>query len=523
MGAHLALDRRRFLHLSAAAAATTALAGCGVRLGGPSRNDVIAAITGEPKTLDPFIVAGDVASSQVMGNVYEALLDYDFAEGRVVGVLAEKWEQRGPTTWAFKLREGVKFHKDYGELTAEDVVYNIEKTLKEKKPRQINWQPATGARAVGKYELEVSLQRVDQPFLIAATTPSFGFIASKRAIEEMGFERFQRNPVGTGPFAFESWVAGSEIVLRRFAGYWRSGQPKLERLTFRPVADAFVKLAQFERGELDFIDRVDYKDVARIKQNTGLSVVSTPSWVWDYLTFGLKDATKPWAKKEVRQAIAYAIDRDAIANETTLYAGHAAPTDDPVPPGFMGYKEGPWVYGNKADVAKARSLMQQAGYGSGFTATMITSDFPHLRREAELVANQLKDIGITVQIQGLDLAAYNAKVAPADSKFDLALEDIVVTAPDTDRAIYNFFHPKGSLNHGYNDPDLGKLLDDARLEADQARRADMYRKITQKAVEDASYVFTVHPNLVRGANAKLKGIPAAPQEGKIFMRTVEWS
>ena len=520
----LTMDRRRFLQLSAATAATSWLASCtAAPAAGPKRTDIVAAITGEPNTLDPFIVSGDVASSQIMGNIYEALLDYDFAQGRLVGVLAERWEQRDPTTWYFKLREGVQFHKNYGELTADDVVFNIDLTIKDNKPRRTNWQPATGARAISKYEVEVKLQRADQPFIITAGTPSFGFIASKRAIEEKGFERFQRDPVGTGPFELEQWVTGSEIALRKFGTYWRQGQPHVDRLVFRPVADAFVKLAQFERGELDFIDRVDYKDVTRIRDHKDLEVVSTPSWVWDYITFGLKDASKPWAKKEVRQAIAYAIDRESIANETTLYAGQATPTDDPIPPGFMAYKEGPWVYPYKADVARARSLMQQAGFGSGFSATMITSNFPHLRREAELVAEQLKAIGINIQIQGLDLAGFNARIGAVEKNFELVLEDIVVTAPDTDRATYSFFHPRGSQNHGYNDPEIGQLLDAARTEANEQRRADMYRRINQKGVEDASFIFTVHPNLVRGLNAKLKGFPGSPQEGKIFLRTVEWS
>lgn len=519
------VTRRSFIGLMSVAGLGLASIGCSTApTSTPAKSTpakpVVVGILAEPNTLDPFIVALDTPSSQVMGNVYEALLDQDFAKRATVPMLAEKWEQRGPTTWAFKLREGVQFHKDYGELTADDVVFNVELTINEKKPRLQAWSSAKGAKAVSKYEVEIYLQNPDMPFLLSAVTPSFGYIASKRAIQEMGFERFQRNPVGTGPFQFERWTTGSEIVLKRFAKYRESGLPKVDEIVFRPSADLLVRRAQLERGELDFVDQVDFKDVPALQSSTSIKLSSSTGWNWDYISFNLKSPNAPWTKKEVRQAIAYAINREAIAKEVTLYAGQATPTDDPLPPGFMAYKDGPWKYPYAGDVETAKRLMQQAGHGSGFTIACITSNKPSLRREMEMVADQLKAIGVKMDLQGLDLATFNAKAKAHE--LQMALEDINVTSPDSDRALYQFFHPTGPQNHGYENKQVADKLDQARVESDNAKREVLYQSITQQAVEDASYIFTEHVNLVRAMNAKLAGFPGSPQEGKLFFRTLQW-
>jgi len=375
---------------------------------------------------------------------------------------------------------------------------------------------------VDKYTVEVKLRRPFAPFP-TVTMEYGGQIMCKRAHEEMGPERYGRNPIGTGPFEFVSWRPGSEIILRKNARYWKQGLPHLEEIAYRFIPDASVRLAALKRGEIDFMMSPDAKDVPALREGRDPSIVytSVPGWNWDYISFTFPPhvaADFPTQKREVRQAIAYAMDRETIVRE--IYYGEATATDSPIPRGFRGYRKGPIRYPYRANLAKARELMRQAGV-SGFEVEVITSDKEWLRRETELAAGMLGEIGIRVRVNSMDIGTYNTRWL--GHRYVMNLEDISIVSPDTDSTLY-WFHRENTVGwHGWQNAEVTEMLDRARVEASPTLREALYMKTVDAVLEDCPYIYLVHVNLVRLFRRGLVGYDPGPTEYVILFDKARWA
>lgn len=518
-------SRRAFLTLSAVAGATSLLPAGVTRLaaapakGGGKKDLVYGAFGGDPGNLSP-VIRWDISAGIVMNNIYDNLVELNYKTRRLEPLLAEAWKNVDPLTWQIKLREGVKWHKGYGEVTAEDLVYTWNYHAATK-----SWQTNAALFAVeevkqlGKYAAEVKLK---QPFgaFPGVVMGYGGLLVSKKAHEEMGPEKHSRNPVGNGPFVFESIVGGKEVVVKKNPDYWKKGLPHLEQIVFRTIPDSHVRLQSLEKGELDFMSHPDEKDVARVRQNSSLVYLSTPGWNWDYQAFTFPPHQKPDfpnQNKLVRQAISYAVDREAIRRE--IYFGEATVTDSPIPEGFLGYRRVPLRYPKAGDLKKAKELMAQAGM-KGYEVEVITSDKDWLRRELELVAGMVSQIGITYKIRALDMGSYNNLWL--NSKYQQLLEDITIVSPDPDSTVWWFLHSKGSSTNGYNVPEMDKMLDDARGELDPKKREALYHRIVDRDLEDCPKIYHVNVNYVRLHKKGLVGFSPSPQEYIEGFTNVRW-
>jgi peptide/nickel transport system substrate-binding protein len=510
--------RRTFLRLAAGTAATFATypRGLVAASAASSKKSLIIAQYAEPFNLNPIMENVDRPADQIDTNIYGSLLFFDPKTGRFRPALATKWTQKDPKTWVFELRRGVQFHKGYGEFTADDVEFFVNYVVQGKKPLFWVFEPVEGAKALDRYTVEYKLKVPFGPFLSNLTVGLGSWIVSKRAYKEMGEEAFGRNPVGTGPFEFESWQRGSRITLKRFIKYWEPGLPYLDRLEFRPIPDPFVRKALLETGEVDLIDAPDYKDIVAFRRDSKFEVRSVPGWDFTYLNPNIKRA--PFNIKEVRQAIAYAIDRNELVQ--SVYYGEATPGDNPFPPGFTGYSSALQVYPNRADVSKARELLAKAGFPNGFKTTCITSERPTAKRALEVMASQLAKAGIKVEIQNLETATYQTRWQ--NGQYDLATEFIILASPDPDSGLYWFVHTGTFGDHGYNNPQVDKWLDEERAETDQQKRIDILRKVTRTEVEDAAYIYFAHTNVVRITKKDVLGVPLSPQELYLPLDKVRW-
>lgn len=508
------ITRRSILKSGAALAAASTLPMPAIAQG--KRELVYGGFGSGYANLSPLLRT-DIAGGIVMRNVFDGLIRADYSARKVVPWLAEDWTLVDPTTWRVKLREGVKWHKGYGEFTAEDVVYTWMNCFETSCHLMGSAMfPIDTAKADGKYVVEVKLK---QPFgaFPGVTLGYGGDIACKAAHQEMG-DAYNLAPVGHGPFQVEE-NSGQEVILAANPDYWRPNEPYLERLVFRAIPDAQVRLQALGRGEVDFIGQPDTKDVASIKENGDLVYLSTPGWGWDYQQFCLKGTDgMPFHDKRVRQAISYAIDREAIVAE--IYDGEATVTDNQIPEGFAGYRPGPLRYPKNGDLDKARELMSAAGV-SGYEVEVICSDKDWLRRELELVAAMVSQIGITYKIRNLDIGSFNNLWLNAN--FQQHLEDITIVAPDTDATSWWFFHTNGSVTAGYDNPQMNKLLDDARASNDADERVKMYDQITDIGLEEQPYVFHCNPNIVRAHKAGLEGFEPGPQAMIEWFNAARWS
>jgi peptide/nickel transport system substrate-binding protein len=471
---------------------------------------------GEFGNLSP-VIRYDIQGGLVVYNIFDLLLRIDFAKHEMAPMLALEWANPDPLTWRVKLREGVKWHKGYGEFTADDVAYTIKYHL-DSKSFQVGTAlfPIDTVKADGKYVVEF---KTKAPFgAFPGVTLGYGGVTiCEKAHKEMGNDAYSATPIGTGPFQIES-KRGTEIVLAKNPDYWQPGLPKLDRVVYRAIPDSTTRLQALQKGELNFVTHPDPKDIKSLRKDGQFTVQSTPGWEWDYQQFNLRE--KPGAayqNKLVRQAISYAIDREAIVNE--IYYGEALATDNQIPAGYLGHRQAMMKYPKNGDLKKAQELMAKAGV-KGYEVEVITSDKDWLRKELELVAAMVSQIGITYKIRNLDMGGYNNLWL--NQKFDQLLEDITLVAPDPDATSWWFLNSKGAIS-GYNNPAMDALLDGGRTELDQGKREKIYTDIVDMTLEECPMIFHCNTNNIQIYNKKLVGFEPAPLEYTEKLETVSWS
>lgn len=510
----LSLPRRALL--GAAGAGLAFGTGIAPAIAQGTRRDLrVGLFGGDFGNLSP-VVRWDIQSGLVMYNVIDSLVAIDFTNRAIVPQVAEAWSNPDPLTWRIKLREDVKWQKGYGEVTAEDLVYTWNYHLQTK-----SFQVGTALFAIdtvksdGKYVVEV---KTKAPFG-AFPGVSMGYggqMVSAKAHKEMGNDAYSALPVGNGPYQIDS-KRGSEIVLVRNPDYWKPGLAKLDRIVYRAIPDATTRLQALAKGEFDFVTHPDPEQIAAIRKNTNLTVKSTPGWEWDYQAFNLKKAGGPFQNKALRQAISYAIDREAIVSE--IYFGEAAAADNQIPSGYMGYRGQLLKYPKNGDLQKAKDLIAQAGL-HGYEVEVITSDKDWLRKELELVAAMVSQIGITYKIKNLDMGGYNNLWL--NQRFDQVLEDITLVAPDPDATSWWFLNSKGSAS-AYSNPAMDALLNGARQELDTGKREQMYHQIVDMTLDECPIVYHLNSNNIQVFNSKLAGFTPTPQEYLEKLDTIYWT
>ena len=462
----------------------------------------------EPLTLSGTMTGGDQGFGFVMAALYDTLCLTDYTTNTVKPSLAVSWSPKDAKTWIVKLRQGVQFHKGYGEMTAEDVAFTINTMIEKKHTGAFTWNSVQGAEVIDRYTVAFHLFQPYQAFQLTSLGSVGGSVISKKAFEDMGREKFERNPVGAGPFEFKEWKEGSEIVLTRFEKYWQQGLPYLDRIEFKIVKDNFVRQNLLTTGGLDVIFTLQYKDIEEMRRAPGVAVHSVPGQTYDFVAFNPKDPVV--GNRLVRQAVAFAINRNAIVSD--VYYGHAVPTNLPTPKGFVGYTDKVW-YPYGGDVARAKQLLAEAGYPDGVSFPIIVSDKLQLRRELEIISGQLARAGIKVEIQGLDLGTFNARFFGLDvtkKNFRAAHRDVAIVSPDPDSTVY-WVHRKGTVAWvGFESPQIDKMLDDARAEPSSDKRDQLYKQLFDVIIPEATYIYTVHANYVSASRTNVRNWEQLP-------------
>lgn len=486
-------------------------------VGTPQRGGTVTVSVGfDAVTLDSMKITGnDVTGHKVTYSIYDELTRWDYPTGKLIPGLATSWKQVDPLTWEFTLRQGVQFQKGYGELTSDDVAFTVNYIVKNKTgPAGTYYTFVTGATAVDKYTVRYTLSRPYIPFLVTTTAGTAGKIVSRKAFEEKGDAVFDRDPVGTGPFEFVEWVKGDHITLKRFDKYWNADKIYLDGLTFKIVPDPFVAEQLLKTGSVQLVDGPVYKDIDALKTTNGLQVLSIPIYGADYININV--TRPPFDKKEVRQAISYALDRQAIVD--AIYAGHAQADDNVLTVGFMANEPPQSVYGKTANLDKAKALLASVGLSGGFSASAMVEQIDTNVREIQVVADQLSKIGIKVQINPVDTATFNKQGVGngAAMPYDFYLADFTFVNTDADSPLYNFVHGGAVVTHGYANAEVDKLLDDARAELDAAKRVQLYRRAIAIVLDEQPLIYLAHKEVLRPATSKLRGYTPAQKSTVMY-------
>ncbi len=457
---------------------------------------LIAAQGAEPDRLDPHLTSA-YASFQVLENVYDTLVQPG-PDLQMEPALAESWEISDDNlTWTFTLRDDVVFHNGRA-FTADDVVYSYNRIM----------DPDVGAANSFRFGSVESVEAIDDTTVqitLSRPTPNLlvniggfkGMAIVPQEIVEDG--TIDTAPVGTGPFRFVSSSPDQGIVLERNPDYWRSdeGLPYLDGIRFVQIPDATVKLTNLQTGEVDWVDSVPPQRLAELEGDDTVELQRVPGG--DYHYFALNQAREPFDNPDVRRAIAMAINRDEIAEAAQF--GAATANQTAIPAGNFWYHD--YSPFGVAAVDEATQLLADAGVSDLTIEFLVSSDFPETVTQAQVIAAQLAQIGVTVEIADVDFGTWLDR--EGNGEFDAFMLSWIGNI-DPDDFYYAQHHSGGNFNfQGYANPEVDSLLDAARVETDQDARKALYDQAAEMIVDDASYIYLYNPENIQAWGPQVEG------------------
>jgi peptide/nickel transport system substrate-binding protein len=499
---------------------------------------LVIAIGADQTGLDPQTVENN-ESGFVMSTIFDGIVNYQPGTSLVGPGLAESWTiSPDGRVYTFKLRHGVRFH-DGTPMNAHTVAADVDRAINPQNPCYV-----LGRKGVDTYDdftfgsakdgtvakmvvvdddtLRFVLPRPNAPFITSLAMVWQG-IMSPTATAQYHCDASQ-HPVGTGPFKFVEAVRNDHITVEANPDYW-GGRPKVDRIIFQIVPESATRMLKLERNEVQILADVPPADYARVTGNPQLKLYKQPGLT--ILGVGMSNDLGPFKDKRVRQAMNYAVDKDAI--NKGLYGG--APTQSQgVPPVLWGYNKSvtPYPY----DPAKARALLAEAGFPNGFAADDISYTNPRGynpvggARLSEAVQAYLAKVGVTMKIVNYEWGAYLDKVR--HSKF----EGFAVCGWSGDNGDPdNFLTPKFGFDEAtqtpnlnncgrMHDPQFDRLIDQARQTTDQAERQRLYEQANKIVHDDAPWIFINYTNQVRAARASVKGFTLNPMQMFFDMQDV---
>ncbi|KUI23178.1 ABC transporter substrate-binding protein [Mycobacterium sp. IS-1496] len=499
-------DAVRAACLALTVALLLAVTGCStgerVDLGDAASGNLVAAIAGEPDQLDPHKTSA-YFSFEVLENVFDTLVEPD-ADLEMRPALAERWEvSPDQLVWTFHLRRGVTFH-DGSPFTAEDVVYSYRRIIDEELTNVDKFSAVTDVTAADPATVRITVDK-PTPNLLTNLGGFKGMAIVSRANVESG--RIATHPVGTGPFSFAGATSGDSITLRANPTYWGGG-PRISGVTFRFISEPSTALSALQAGEVDWTDSVPPQRVSQLRDDESLRLAVTPSN--DYWYLALNEARAPWNDVRVRQAIAYGIDREAIVAATSY--GTAARNQLAIPDG------NPWYtpYDRYSfDTDKANSLLAEAKVEPGNLDMLVTSEYPETVTAAQIIADNLAPLGITVDIRTVDFATWLDE--QNNGNFDMLMMGWLGNI-DPDDFYYAQHHTNGTSNaQKFSDPVVDRLLDAGRVETDRDRRRAVYAEAATRIADEVSYIYLYNPSVIQAWTPALSGYEAR-RDGAVRFR-----
>ncbi len=452
-----------------------------------ARTDLTVGMVLEPTGLDPTSGAAAAVDEVTYANIFEGLTRID-ETGAVRPDLAESWDiSEDGLTYTFHLQEGVKFH-DGTPLTAEVVKFSLDRTTA---PGSTNAQKQLFAAidtvdAVDPLTVRVTLKHRESNFLYNLGWGDAEIVAPASAGTNA------THPVGTGPFKFADWVKGDHVDLVRNPDYW--GTPaRLDRVTFKFVSDPSAAYSAMMAGDIDAFPNFPAPEtLAQFKSDPRFSVVvgSTEGET----IMAMNNGRKPLSDLMVRRAISYAIDRKAIIDGAMF--GYGEPIGSHFSPLDRGYVDLTGLYPFNPD--KAKELLKEAGYPDGFKVTLKLPPPSYARRSGEIIAQQLKAVGIDVQIIPVEWAQWLADVFK-NKDYDLSI------VAHTEPADYDIY-ARDDYYFDYHSDAVKKLVTAVGLEADPAKRVELLGAIQKQIADDAVNVFLFELPKLGVWSAKIKGM-----------------
>jgi peptide/nickel transport system substrate-binding protein len=473
--------------------------------GGASAQTLRIGLAEDPDVLDPTL-----ARTYVGRIVFAAMCDklVDISPTlEIVPQLATEWQWAdGNRALVMKLRPGVKFH-DGERFDAAAVKFSIERHLNlPGSTRKAEISAVNEVVAIDEHTVKFVLSAPFAP-LLAQLSDRAGMMVSPKAAKSGG--EFGNRPVCAGPYKFVERVAQDRIVFERFADYWNKGAVHFERISFLPITDSTVRLANLQSGGLDLIERVAATDLDRAQKDARIKTANITGLGYTGLTINLANgarAKNPLGQEaRVREALELAIDRTAL--NQVVFNGLFQPGNQWVPPGNPYYVKGIPV--PPRDVAKAKALLAAAGAPNPTVSLMVPTN-PEMLQAAQVIQAMAAEAGFTINIQATEFAS-SLQLA-TDGEFEAYLIGWSGRT-DPDGNIYNFVACKAppALNSPhYCNAEVDSELDAARTAAAPAERIAHYAKVAGRTLADRPIIYLWHPKWLYAMNKKLAGFTPYP-------------
>ena len=458
-----------------------------------AQNDVLTfGVTAEAETLDPHISI-DNNTWRAIYYCYDRLVEYVGGTTELRPGLATSWDiSDDGLTYTFYLREGVNFI-DGTPFNAEAVKFNFDRLLGIGKAPSGTFEFVASVEVVDDYVVRFTLKAPFAPALSAFATDQ-GCIVSPSVMEhevngDWGQDWLAGHSAGTGPFYAAEWTRGLRLVLERNDDYWQE-PAKLSEVVLKYIPEPEDLRLLLEKGEIDIAEKLTVDQIDALKGVPGIRVFEAPSFSCHYVYLNcqneyLKDV-------RVRRAMSYAIDYQGIVE--FLWKNTAVQMEGPVPIGFAEHVS---VYKYSQDLDHARALLEEAGYGDGFTVRLMHSPtVPEWRPMALVIQENLAEIGITVEIESYAWATLRAKLDEGD--FDMSHGYWTPDYADADMFTWFWFFSENWGLAGnrawYKNPVMDDLVTQERVEVDTAKRMELFRGIQWLGVSDAPYLYLLQTN-----------------------------
>ncbi|MFC1171307.1 ABC transporter substrate-binding protein [Pasteurella multocida] len=485
-----------------------------------------------PSYLSP-VLGTDGATIDASGQaMFNGLTTFERGTTNVIPALAEKWDvSEDGKTYVFHLRKGVKFHsnKDFKptrDFNADDVVFSFNRQLDPNHP----YHKVSGGsyeyfigmdmqniidkvEKVDDYTVKISLNVPNAPFL-ANLAMDFASIYSAQYADAMAKaktpEKLDSAPIGTGPFEFVSYQKDSAVRYKAFENYWQ-GKAKIDRLVFSITPDASVRYAKLQKGECHAAPYPNPADIAKLKADSNITLLTKPGLNVGYLNFNVQKA--PFDNVKVRQALNYAVNKDAIIE--SVYQGAGQVAKNPIPPTMWSYNDEVKDYAY--DPEKAKALLKEAGFENGFETDLwampVSRPYnPNARRMAELVQADWEKVGVKAKIVSYEWGEYLKRMRAGDHQTgmmgwtgdngdpDNFLNTLLSCAAVESGSNYaNFCHKE------FND-----LVTKAAQVTDPAERTALYQQAQLVFKEQAPWITIAHSTTYFPVRKEVKGYVIDP-------------